>query len=832
MFSNKKLFSWALESSRGLQILLVFMIFCTIFFRVFPLEMQKRIINQAIAFSQLEKLFLYCGFYIAAVMLAGVLKYFINILQAYIGQKILLRMRAQMYEHILSLPLSFFRKTPPGMVIATLTSELSAIGDFLGGAIATPLINVLTLATFAAYLAYLNPLLAAVSFVIYPIEILIIPRLQQRFNRLNQQRIDVTRSMSNVIGEAISGIHEIHGNASYSMKAGKMHKDAESLFRIRHRMNIYKFLIKFVNNFFQSLGPFFLFLLGGYLTIQGRFDLGALVAFLSAYEKLYDPWKEMMDYYQDYQDSRVRYQQILDYFDQQPEFQLCPPEKREALHLAGQVQLEDLSFIVDGHIRILDQVSLKLEPGQQLAVVGLSGSGKSTLAMVIGQLYRYTQGHVKLDGRELKDLSKWDVSHNIGYVAQHPFIFNGTIYENLIYSYQSIHPAKAAEAEPRPSPEEILLAVQRVGLSDDLLRIGLNTVLTRDRHEFIAEKIIEARRAFFQRWGAELGSSVDFFNMDRYQYHTTLAENITFGAPNQEEYSLHALHQNRLFREFLEETELIEPLVQLGAEIARETVLLLRDLSEDPFFFEMSPIRQDEFDAYAALVERMGKTETHLLDYGDRTALLRLALRFIPARHKMVSLSSYLEMEILVARQRFMETVGEQAPESFTFYRPSEYLYNRSILDNILFGELKQENPQAMALVQQRVAELLHDEQLADEIIRVGMEFNVGSKGDRLSGGQKQKIAIARTLLKGPSILILDEATASLDNTSQGRIQHLLNEELKGRCTLISVVHRLEMVRNFDLIAVMKAGKIIELGTYDELIQKKGLFYDLAHGAR
>ena len=100
-------------------------------------------------------------------------------------------------------------------------------------------------------------------------------------------------------------------------------------------MNHFKFLIKFANNFFQSLGPFILFIVGGYLTIQGRFDLGALVAFLSAYEKLYDPWKELMDYYQDYQDSKVRYHQIMDSFDVKPEFQRLPEGDREPYLLPG-----------------------------------------------------------------------------------------------------------------------------------------------------------------------------------------------------------------------------------------------------------------------------------------------------------------------------------------------------------------------------------------------------------------------------------------------------------------------------------------------------------------
>jgi ABC-type multidrug transport system fused ATPase/permease subunit len=110
------------------------------------------------------------------------------------------------------------------------------------------------------------------------------------------------------------------------------------------------------------------------------------------------------------------------------------------------------------------------------------------------------------------------------------------------------------------------------------------------------------------------------------------------------------------------------------------------------------------------------------------------------------------------------------------------------------------------------------------------MQFRVGSKGDHLSGGQRQKLAIARVFLKAPKILIMDEATSALDNKSQSRIQNLLEHHWKGRSTVISIAHRLDIIKNYDYVAVMKSGKIGELGSYDELIQKKGLLYELVHG--
>ncbi len=261
------------------------------------------------------------------------------------------------------------------------------------------------------------------------------------------------------------------------------------------------------------------------------------------------------------------------------------------------------------------------------------------------------------------------------------------------------------------------------------------------------------------------------------------------------------------------------------------TVDLLKGLEADAFFFKTSPISADEFDFYRELVDRLSHSARERLPRELEDALLGLALRFTPAVHKMASLSTGLEEQLLQARQDFMAKITREDPEAITFYRPGEYLYAHSVLENVIFGHLRTDQAEVNERLRRVVVDLLEEVGLIDDVREIGLEFQVGSKGDRLSGGQKQKIGIARALLKNPHILILDEATASLDNASQARIQHLLNVELKGKHTLVAVVHRLEMVREYDLIAVMKAGRIVELGRYEELMARKGLFYELAYGS-
>ena len=114
---KRSIFSWILPGNGKLQILIVILIAITVATRVLPLEMQKRIINRAISLKELHLLYVYCALYLAAVVLSQGLKYVVNVLQTLISQRVLTRMREDLYHHILTLPMSFFRRTQPGLVV-------------------------------------------------------------------------------------------------------------------------------------------------------------------------------------------------------------------------------------------------------------------------------------------------------------------------------------------------------------------------------------------------------------------------------------------------------------------------------------------------------------------------------------------------------------------------------------------------------------------------------------------------------------------------------------------------------------------------------------------
>ena len=829
---KKPLYFWIFYKHLKFHFLLLLIIFVTVAVRVVPLEMQKRIINEAINLKDMKLLVQYCSVYLGAVIFASILKFFINVIQTTISEQVLSDMRKQLYSHILTLPLSFFRKTPPGMVVSSLITELTTSGNFAGMAISVPASSGLTLLAFAGYLFWLNPLLAVISLSIYPAVLLLIPMLQKRANLNNKNRVDTTRTLSNLIGETIGGIHEVHGNGSYHIENRKYSQLVNRLKRIRIIWTLYSQGIKLTNNFFNNLSPFLIFIIGGYLAMKGQLELGSLVAFLSAQEKLYDPWKELIEFYQVYQDASVRYKRTMQYFDAEPDHMLAPVG-RKPYDLEGRLDIRHLSFFTEDRIQLLNDISLSLEPGEHLALVGFSGSGKSTLALCIAQLYPYSIGHIKIGNTEVSELTKKDMTLNTGFVSQSPFIFDGSIKDNLVYGCLSKCDEHSTDTcEFIPDIDDMIEILHQTGIFVDVLSFGLSTILNAKQLEKLEPVLIRIREKFRENFGDNLGDDVEFINDNKYLYHSSMLDNLIFGTSNPKIFDAKKLSGNTYFLQFLDKEGLTRPLIDIGSELSNHMVDILKNMPGDTIFFTRSPIGPDELDDYTQLVERMRHIHSNELSNADRNRLIAIALRFTPGIHKIISLPEALEQRIIEVRARFREKIVSNYPGAFSVYNPGDYIHSENILNNILFGKLKPDAPHAQEKINRSIIHLLIEENLLETIIEIGMLYQVGSKGDKLSGGQKQKLAIARTFLKSPKLLILDEATSALDNLSQTRIQNLLETRWKGRVTTISIAHRLDIIKNYDRVAVMKSGKVVELGPYDELMEQRGVLYELVTGRR
>lgn len=147
-------------------------------------------------------------------------------------------------------------------------------------------------------------------------------------------------------------------------------------------------------------------------------------------------------------------------------------------------------------------------------------------------------------------------------------------------------------------------------------------------------------------------------------------------------------------------------------------------------------------------------------------------------------------------------------------------LFSGTIRENIAYG--------LQDVSEKNIQEVVKMTNLQDVINEMpdGLDTRIGEHGGKLSGGQRQRIAIARALIRNPEVILLDEATSALDNEAEYRVQQAIQELIKERTTFI-VAHRLSTIRDVDRIVVMKAGECVEVGTYEELMENKGAFYQL-----
>lgn len=278
------------------------------------LELPKRIVNGAIEsghfpieafglqFSQLGLLAGLSSLYLCAILLGGIVKYRINMKKGEIGEHTLLHLRLALYRE--------WRRTPRNErradVIPMATSEIEPIGGFAGDVLATPVFQGGTMATVLLFMFVQDPILGAAAMTLVPLQLCIVPMLQAKVNERMSRRIVAVRSYGDILGEQMADHQSRHaGRRTRSI----MH----DLRKTRLELQRAKFLQKTISNFLMALTPFLLYSIGGWLVIEGRLSLGALVAVIASFKDFSAPFRELILYYQNLSDVFLRSAQYANF---------------------------------------------------------------------------------------------------------------------------------------------------------------------------------------------------------------------------------------------------------------------------------------------------------------------------------------------------------------------------------------------------------------------------------------------------------------------------------------------------------------------------------------
>ncbi len=843
---ERNLHRYIIQRSLRLQLVLIAISFVLgLGLNPLMLDLQKRIINQAIGQRNFDALLWLCGGFLGAVLLNGALKYVKQNLEGYISETMLRDLRSELYNRILRFPLPHLKGTSTGQLVAMILGEVEDLGGYFGLALSTPAFHGAMLLGTLGFMVYANPWMALVSMVLFPIQIFFIRRLQRRVSAMSRDRVRLVRGLSDRIQESVGGLQEIYANDTSAYESGRFRHQLQRIFKIRLSIYNLKYLIKWINNFLEKFGQFVLLLVGGWLIINHpeSFNLGVLVAFLQAYAQLNEPWRELINFFQLRENARVKYEQVIANFDPpgiRGEFPRDDAARDRLPPLAGAYLLRQANVVLDGQTQALDNLELTLAPHQHVALVGTAGSGKSTLALVLAKLTGYT-GTVQLDGEDLAQVPAGVAGRAIGFVPGDARLFTGSILDNLLYGLRhrrgqelarEVELGLTGEDWLDLSPLEVLDraglvgtvmdAVRLVGFEDDLFAFGLRTRVDPDRRPDVAERILATRGLVAERFAGEgQETAVEFFDRDRFSNYASIGENILFGHSRHAALALDQLAEHPHFHAVIAEVELGGALVELGADVARDMVEIFKDIAGDnELFARFSLVTASELPEYAQLVARIGRTPLTDLAAADRDRLIRLALRLIPARHRLGRIDEPFVARVLAARRRFAETLPPDLAESFVPYDRERYFADGTLLDNLLFGKVVATSSLAVKKVNAIVEEVLETGNLRGLVLEVGLEHHVGLFGGRLSPPQRQRVALARVLLKRPGILILDGALSAIEPDERMELHRRVLTAMKDR-TVVAVAERPDLARLYDHVVVLDAGAVVETGTYQELIARE-----------
>jgi ABC-type multidrug transport system fused ATPase/permease subunit len=795
--------------------------------------------------------------FLLVVVISGALKFYLNVYKGVLGERMLRRFRFDLYTRILRFPSAHLRRTTPAEIIPMITAETEPLGGLIGDAIAAPAFQGALLLTYLSFIFQQDLWLGLASIALYPPQMYLIPKLQAKVNALAKTRVQTVRLLAGHIGETVQGATDIHANDSGRFERAKTSNQLGRIFDIREELYRRKFFIKFLNNILAQVTPFFFFSIGGYLVIQGDVSLGALVAVLAAYKDIGPPWKELLKFYQVFEDTRVKYEQVAKQFEPENMIKASILEDQEAVEsLKGTLTASNVSYGEDENSQTVSGASFSLPLDTHVAVVGGAGSGKSHLAGLAARVLWPTAGRLSINDLDWSEVPEAVPGRRAAWVGSSAHIFSGTISHNLYYglmnSPQNQDPKTEDKAEQRRlrealasgnstdsatmpwldlaagnlSDERALLekaikVLAVVQLDEDGYRFGLGMHATLSDRDDIRTRFLKAREQIRAK-----GLEFVAFDPDIYNVNITVAENILFGNPDDPAFYPDRLPSNPLVTQLLRDAGLFDDFLALGHKVAATMVEIFSGVSPDSELFEQfSLVSSDDLVVLGRILRDTTDTavsDLAQLQEADQEILRALVYRLAPARHRLGIIDESVQQRLLKVRGMLRDELGSDN-DSVNFLDAQAFNPGLDIESNVLFGAMPFGKPAVRETICGAIDEAITAAGLREYVIELGLTADVGNAGGRLSSIQRQKLVIARALMKDPDLLVVDEALGPLDFNARSQIIKNVCEFMNGRGVLW-VLETPALAREFEDVIVMGSGRILEQGKSEALEQQDGPF--------
>ncbi|MDD3826414.1 MAG: ABC transporter ATP-binding protein [Anaerolineae bacterium] len=364
-------------------------------------------------------------------------------LLSWVGQRVLATLRSDLFAHLQRLSLGFHDTHIVGITISRLINDVAVINELLSEGLITLVGDTLMLGGIVVVMLTMSPRLALLSFCVLPLMVLatwIFARRAQVAFRQTRARI---AAVVGDLAEDLSGMRVIQAFAQEDAS----HERFNEVNRANRDAYVKAMSLSFVFlptvDILSMLATAIVLWFGGLAVARGELTLGVVVAFIAYVSRFFQPIQELSQLYTTLQAAMAGGERVLEMLDTEPEVQ-DRPGARKMPPIEGYVALRGVSFSYRGDVHVLHDVDLEIEPGQTVALVGPTGAGKTSIANIVARFYDVTNGAVLIDGIDVRDVTQRSLRRQMGLVPQDPFLFAGTIADNIRFGHP--HPSGAESA--------------------------------------------------------------------------------------------------------------------------------------------------------------------------------------------------------------------------------------------------------------------------------------------------------------------------------------------------------------------------------------------------
>jgi ATP-binding cassette subfamily B protein len=386
--------------------------------------------------------------------------------EAKLGQSILLNLRSQVFDHVQRLSAKFFDKNEVGRIMSRIQNDVGELGDFLDSGAFWVTGEVVTLVAIMVALFFMDVRLALISVAVIPF-LLVFLFFWQRWARRSFIKVRQAISAVNAsLQENISGVRAIQSLSREDLNSQQFEQVNSAHFEANMQSVRFSAGMTPVVELLVAVATSLIVLFGGERVLSGTLLVGTLLAFILYIQNFFDPIRSMTMEYTQLQRAMASGSRVFELIDVKPEV-ADSSDSIKVSRLQGDIVFENVRFGYEPGVEILHDVNFHISPGSTVALVGPTGAGKTTVVSLIARFYDVTGGSIQIDGHDIRRLEKSSYRTQIGLVLQDPFLFSGSVKENILYG------------NLEATDEQVITAARTVGAHDFITKMekGYDTEL-------------------------------------------------------------------------------------------------------------------------------------------------------------------------------------------------------------------------------------------------------------------------------------------------------------------------------------------------------------------